>query len=163
MGQVTYFPPGIAVPLWCGFPDDDVTLIRRNRPMPVALPSLHDQQVRQHAVYKQVEDHILETEIVPRVTAEIVEEHRVRPIGKHSDDLERVLVHLRKNSLEMAGKYILVCTKPHEEWRIAVISGVPGTPPELTDEAFDSRDGAEHGIFRRRLADRGLLPEGSRA
>jgi hypothetical protein len=131
--------------------------------MSVVLPSYSDQQTRQHAVYKQVEDYILQNEIVPRVTPAIIEEHRIRPIGKHTDDLERVLVHLRKNSLEMAGKYILVCTKPHEEWRIAVISGVPGTPPELTDEAFGSRDGAEHGIFLKRLADRGLLPTGGRA
>lgn len=126
--------------------------------MPVVLPSLHEQSARQHAVYLQVEEHIFETEIRHRITPEIIEEHRRRPIGKHSDDLERVLVYLRKNRLEMAGKYILVCTKPHEEWRLATITGVPGEPPVLDDELFGSRDAAEHGLFLRRLAERDLLP-----
>jgi hypothetical protein len=126
--------------------------------MAVRLPSLEEQNVRQHAAYRQVEDHIFATEIAPRVTTALVEEHRRRPIGKHSDDLERVLIHLRKHHQEMRGKYILVCTEPHREWRIAVVTGVPGEPPELTEDAFGTRDEAEHGLFLRRLADNDLLP-----
>jgi hypothetical protein len=125
--------------------------------MAVQLPSLDEQVRREHAVYLQVERHILETEIKPRVTPKLIEEHRKRPIGKHSDDLERVLIYLRKNHMEMEGKYILVCTKPHEEYRIAKLTGRPG-PPELLPETYPDRNEAEHALFRKRLADAELLP-----
>ena len=126
--------------------------------MAVQLPTLQEQTAREHASYLQVEKHILATEIRPRITEAIIAEHRERPIGKHSDELERVLIYLRKHHLEMAGKYILVCTKPHEEWRIATLSGKPGVPPELLSDAFPDRYGAEHGLFLKRLGDSGLLP-----
>lgn len=125
--------------------------------MAVVLPSLDTQVMREHAVYRQVEDHIFATEIKPRVTPEIVEEHRRRPIGKHSDELERVLVYLRKHHLEMAGKYILVCTKPHEEWRIAELPGGPGVQPRLLEDTFRDRYEAEHGLFLKRLRSYGLF------
>jgi hypothetical protein len=120
------------------------------------LPSLEEQRNRAHAAHRQVEKHIFETEIVPRVTPEIIEEHRTKPIGKHSDELERVLTYLRKNHMEMEGKYILVCTKPHEEWRIAAITGEPDKPPVLLDDTFTDRFEAEHTIFLKRLRDQGL-------
>jgi hypothetical protein len=129
----------------------------RRTVMGVELASLDEQVQREHAVYLQVERHILESEIKPRVTREIIEEHRSRPIGKHSDELERVLIYLRMHHLEMAGKYILVCTKPHEEYRIGRFSGNPG-PPELLPETYPDRNDVEHALFVRRLADAGLLP-----
>jgi hypothetical protein len=127
--------------------------------MSVQLPSMEDQIGREHAAYLQVERHILETDVKPRVTQAIIDEHRERPIGKHSDELERVLIYLRKHHFEMEGKYILVCTKPHEEWRIATLAGKPGVPPELLPDSFPDRYEAEHGLFLTRLADAGLLPE----
>ena len=126
--------------------------------MPVRLPAADEQLAREHAAYLQVERHILEADVKPRVNQAIIDEHRERPIGKHSDELERVLVYLRKHHLEMPGKYILVCTKPHEEWRLARLSGVPGVPPELLADSFSGRYEAEHGLFLKRLADAGLLP-----
>jgi hypothetical protein len=127
--------------------------------MAVQIPSIDEEIAREHAAYVQVEQHVLEIEVRPRVTQAIIEEHRERPIGKHSDELERVLIYLRKHHLEMPGKYILVCTKPHEEWRLATLSGVPGVPPELLPDTFSDRYEAEHGLFLKRLADAGLLPE----
>lgn len=125
------------------------------------LPSMQEQQARQQMAFCQVEDHVLETEIKPRITQDIIEEHRRRPIGKHSDALERVLVYLRKHHMTMAGKYILVCTKPHEEWRIAQLGTQPDSPPELLEDTFNDRFEAEHGLFVKRLRDNGLMPEGS--
>jgi hypothetical protein len=127
--------------------------------MSVQLPSMEEQIAREHAAYLQVELHILETDVKPRVTQAIIDEHRERPIGKHSDELERVLIYLRKHHFEMEGKYILVCTKPHEEWRIATLAGKPGVAPELLPDSFPDRYEAEHGLFLTRLADAGLLPE----
>jgi len=126
--------------------------------MAVELPSLAEQVLREHAAYLQVERHIFETDVRPRVSKEIVEEHRERPIGKHSDELERVLIYLRKHHLEMEGKYILVCTKPHAEYRIGQLTGGSG-PPELLPETYPDRYEAEHAVFLRRLADAGLTPE----
>jgi hypothetical protein len=126
--------------------------------MAVQLPSVAEQLAREHAAYLQVERHILEADVKPRVTQAIIDEHRERPIGKHSDELERVLIYLRKHHLEMEGKYILVCTKPHEEWRVATLTGQPSVPPELLPDSFPDRYEAEHGLFLKRLADAGLQP-----
>jgi hypothetical protein len=127
--------------------------------MAVQLPSIDEQVAREHAAYKQVEQHVLETDVLPHITKATIEEHSERPIGKHSDELERVLIYLRKHHLEMPGKYILVCTKPHEEWRLATLSGAPGVPPKLLDDTFHDRYEAEHALFLKRLADAGLMPE----
>lgn len=126
--------------------------------MTVRLPSLEEQVAREHATYLQVEQRVLEAEVKPRVTQAIIDEHCERPIGKHSDELERVLIYLRKHHLEMEGKYILVCTKPHEEWRIATLSGKPGVTPELLPDNFPDRYEAEHALFLKRLEDAGLRP-----
>lgn len=123
----------------------------------MTLPSLAQQYEREAIAFRQAEDYILDHEIRPRITADIIEEHRRRPVGKHSDELERVLIYLRKNHLAMAGKYILVCTVPHKEWRIAEITGEPDQPPRLLDDAYSDRFEAEHGLFVKRLRDNGLL------
>jgi hypothetical protein len=127
--------------------------------MAVQLPSIDEQVAREHAAYRQVEQHVLETDVLPHITKATIEEHRERPIGKHSDELERVLIYLRKHHLEIPGKYILVCTKPFEEWRLATLSGVPGVPPKLLADTFRDRNEAEHALFLKRLADAGLMPE----
>ena len=115
-----------------------------------------DQRVRQAEVEKVVEEVLFREQIEPRVRQEIIDEHRTNPIGKHSADLEKVLIYLRSHHQMMAGKYILVCTKPHEEWRVATVSGQPNVPPELTDEKYFDRYEAEHGVFLRRLKDANL-------
>lgn len=123
------------------------------------LPSLAHQHERTAAAESIAETIILERQIRPRVTPEIVQEHRDRPIGHHSDDLERVLLHLRTHHLTMKGKYILVCTVPHQEWRIAELTGRRNEPPVLLEETFGDRDSAEHGVFLKRLRDAGLWKE----
>ncbi|MEB3370124.1 hypothetical protein [Saccharopolyspora mangrovi] len=123
----------------------------------MTLPSLAEQYEREAAAFRQTEDFILDNEIRPRITAEIIEEHRRLPVGKHSDELERILIYLRKHHMVMAGKYILVCTVPHQEWCIAEITGEPDQPPRLLDETYSDRFEAEHGLFVKRLRDNGLL------
>ncbi|HTY55735.1 MAG TPA: hypothetical protein VMB26_11065 [Candidatus Binataceae bacterium] len=107
--------------------------------------------------YNEVDARILADTIKPLITKEIIEEHKRKPIGIHSDELERVLIYLRRNRLTTVGKYIIVCIKPHSEWKIATLSGVRGVPPKIDEQAtFSSRDEAEHGVFLRRLKDLGL-------
>jgi branched-chain amino acid transport system permease protein len=86
------------------------------------------------------------------VTDDLIAEHERKPLGQHSDALERVLNYFRR--APQSGKYIGVCTKPWEEWRIGVLSGVRGVPPTiLADERFVSEDELQHGIFLRRVRD----------
>lgn len=121
------------------------------------LPSLSDQREREFHAQAVAEKIIFEREIRPRVTPAIIEEHKNSPIGHHSDDLERVLIYLRKHHGQMAGKYILVCTIPHQEWRVAENTGRRKEPPVLLEEKYTDRYEAEHGIFLKRLKDAELI------
>lgn len=121
------------------------------------VPSLSDQRAREFQAQTVAEQIIFERQIRPRVTPEIVEEHKNNPIGHHSDDLERVLIYLRKHHGQMAGKYILVCTIPHQEWRVAMNTGRRNEPPQLLEETYTDRYEAEHGIFLMRLKDAKLI------
>ena len=86
------------------------------------------------------------------ITPELIEEHRRKPLGQHSDALERVLNYFRRQP--QPGKYIIVATKAWEEYRIGVLSGVRGQPAAiLGDQAFASEEDAIHGIFLRRVRD----------
>jgi len=87
----------------------------------------------------------------------IAQEFRATPIGHHSPALARVLSHLRAGPV--AGKYCLICIRPHEEWVIARLSGQRGVPPSLQDNrVFNSIEAAEWEIFRLRWHDAGLPP-----
>lgn len=125
----------------------------------IRLPSLADQQRREHEVYSVAEQVIFDKNVRPLVNPEIIDEHQRRPIGHHSDALERVLLYLRRHHNEMTGKYILVCTVPHQEWRVAQITGKAGELPQLTDQKYTDRYEAEHGIFLLRLKDAGLYED----
>jgi len=78
-----------------------------------------------------------------------VREFWVRPIGHHSAALEAVLNILRSGPV--AGKYCLICLKPHAQWAIGRISGVRGVPPARIDgPVFTTIEDAERHVFRLR-------------
>ena len=86
------------------------------------------------------------------ITDGLIAEHEAAPFGPHSDDLQRVANYFRRQP--QPGKYILVATKPWEEYRIATLSGVRGEVAKLIgDEPYTSEETALHGIFLRRVAD----------
>ena len=86
------------------------------------------------------------------ITDELIAEHERKPLGQHSDALERVLNYFRR--APQATKYVGVCTQPWAEWRIGVLSGVRGVPPTiLQDQRFTSEMDLQHGIFLRRVRD----------
>jgi hypothetical protein len=86
------------------------------------------------------------------ITDDLIEEHARKPLGQHSDALERVLQYFRRQP--GAGKYIIVATKAWGEYRIGVLSGERGEVPEILDDAtFATEEEAMHGIFLRRVAD----------
>ena len=46
----------------------------------------------------------------------------------------------------MTGKYVRICTKPHEEYRIGITSGVRGEPVKILED----EDVSERGRVRAR-------------
>ena len=87
--------------------------------------------------------------IDPRRDRDVVGEFRQKPIGHHSPNLQRVLNALRSGPL--AGKYVLVCTRPFREWVLARHPGERGRPIELLREhTFTSKEEAEWAVFRLR-------------
>ena len=79
----------------------------------------------------------------------VAAEFRQHPLGHHSPELQRVLTTFR--GAPMAGKYVLLCTKPYQEWKLAQLSGVRGEPPTIiSSQVFTDRAAAEWEVFKRR-------------
>jgi hypothetical protein len=94
---------------------------------------------------------ILETTI----TAEVIEEHRQSPKGRHSPALALILAYLRQTPIR--GKLVAYASIPGREWRILRLSGQPGVPPDASDpRIFESEDQVAHEIFLTRLGELGL-------
>jgi branched-chain amino acid transport system permease protein len=86
------------------------------------------------------------------ITDELIAEHEARPLGQHSDTLERVLAYFRRQP--QPGKYMIVAVKPWEDYRIAVLSGDRSKPlfQILPDsDAYPTEEAAMHGVFLRRV------------
>ena len=78
----------------------------------------------------------------------VVEEFRRNPIGNHSPRLQRVLNLFR--GAPMAGKYVLVCRRPHSEWALGQLTGGRGEPIQMSNQVFHSIEDAEWYVFRQR-------------
>ena len=79
------------------------------------------------------------------------EEFRRTPAGHHSPGLQRVLNVFRGEPLQ--DKYVLLCTKPHKEWRLARLNGERGKPVKLESKFYQSLEEAEWDVFQRRWKD----------
>jgi hypothetical protein len=85
---------------------------------------------------------------VPHDARHLADEFMADPFGRASPELHRLLLLFRAEPME--GKYVLICTKPFEEWRLAQM-GKPGEPPRLLpDYRFSSLEQAERAVFRLR-------------
>jgi hypothetical protein len=79
----------------------------------------------------------------------VYDEFRKQPFGHHSAQLQQVLNKLRHGP--MAGKYVLVCTKPHREWMLAQLPDKIGGPVKLHhNRIFHSLAEAEREVFKLR-------------
>ena len=80
---------------------------------------------------------------------DLAREFRARPFGVHSPELQAVLAVMRSAPID--GKFVLVCTRPHEEW---VLARIHLDPPraELTGQYFRNLEDAEWEVFRLRWA-----------
>ncbi|MEH7123386.1 hypothetical protein V7122_04685 [Bacillus sp. JJ1532] len=108
--------------------------------------------------YLSTDKYILENNIKPLITEELIEEHRKQPVGRHSYNLSMVLNFLRRNHEIIEGKDLIVCTKPHQEWCLGEHPGKRGVPYKVfEDQCFDTREKAEHALFLKRLKKHGLV------
>ena len=86
------------------------------------------------------------------VTQRVVEEHRTRPLGQHSEALERLLIYFRRQG--QVDKYAILATEAFKAYRIVALSGHRGTAPRLVeDRVYPTRDEAYHALFLRRVQD----------
>lgn len=116
--------------------------------LPEEGPEIHDKGI---IAEREFEKH-LRNNLRSWITPELIAEHSLKPLGQHSDHLERVLVYFRKQPL--ANKYVVYCDIPFAAYRIVALSGIPGVPPRLVDDkVFTSLDAAYHTVFLRRISD----------
>ena len=79
---------------------------------------------------------------------DLAREFKADPFGIHSPDLQFVLNRMR--SLPIEGKHVLIMTKPHEEWTLAVMEGTPPRPRVMHNYVFHSTAEAEWVVFKLR-------------
>ncbi len=81
--------------------------------------------------------------------AELYEEFSARPVGKHSPNLQLLLLYMR--GAPVRDKHVLVAETPHKSWVLGQLTGVRGDPVRLHPKArFTDLDEAERHIFKLR-------------
>ncbi|WP_342709834.1 hypothetical protein AAFG13_36265 [Bradyrhizobium sp. B124] len=86
------------------------------------------------------------------VTPEVIEEHRLSPLGQHTEPLDRLLVYFNRRPL--AQRYAIVTVRPFEAYRVVILSGQRGVPPKEVDEKiYTSHTEAQHAVFMRNVQD----------
>jgi hypothetical protein len=105
---------------------------------------------------REVDRLIFTQQVRPTITPETIAEHRENPFGAgHSPELEILLRYLRRNPAPGKPRYVLVETKPYQEWYLALHPGGKAAPLTVTDQRFTSQAEAQHAIFLARLRDLG--------
>ena len=119
--------------------------------------------------HTSTDDYITRTYVLPLLKDEkmrnkLIAEHRACPVGKaaqphkgqpmveHSKELQIVLDKLRRQPMAVK-KYVTVCKKDFEDYRIGIVTGVRGQPVEILEESFSSEEACEHAIFLKRILD----------
>jgi hypothetical protein len=83
------------------------------------------------------------------IDPDLVAEFLRCPVGHHSPNLQALLNVLRNEPL--AGRYVLICRKPHREWILARHGGARGRPPvPVRGYVFTDIEEAERTVFRLR-------------
>lgn len=101
-------------------------------------------------VYREHFDTMTRAYLKKIVTEDLIEEHRRKPSGRHSEALERVLAYFRR--LPLPHQYAL-----HHDpagFRIVALSTTRrGRPQPVDDARYPTLDDAYHGVFLKKLKD----------
>ncbi len=115
--------------------------------------SENEKGVKANEGYSGTDDHITRTFIMPLLfdaesRRRLIAEHKANPVGaaprdgrtfvEHSKELRTVLDKFRRH--EMAGKYVSICVRMFEEYKIGISSGVRVKPVEILDESYSSEE-----------------------
>ena len=91
---------------------------------------------------------LLIDELRALINEDLIDEHRLKPLGRHSDALERVL-----NFIHKAPVFALYARKPCREFQIVRLPVIAGKPPEpINDIVYTDEDEALHAVFLEHLA-----------
>jgi hypothetical protein len=110
-----------------------------------------DGSSREEAIREDLSRYIFEKHIKPRITQGIIREHKQRPFGPHSADLDIVLRYLWKDLDKSRPRYVIVCTRLEKEYCIAEHTRNRNTSLKVTKECFSSEEELQHAIFLKRL------------
>ena len=81
---------------------------------------------------------------------EIIEEHRLKPLGQHSEPLARVLAYCRR--IPMNQQLAIKHDRKSDTYMIIRLSGKRGVAPTVVDtEAFQTLNEAYHGLFLKQI------------
>lgn len=109
---------------------------------PLELDTSEDREI----AYRQRFDTFRREYLRTLVTPDIIEEHRRVPLGQHSEPLERLLIYFRQ--LPNASKYAIRAVTPFKDYRLIVLSGKRGVPPQPADDkSYNSANVAYHALF----------------
>jgi branched-chain amino acid transport system permease protein len=117
-----------------------------------ALPEEATEVYNKDELYHRRFDKIQRDYLKTLVCDEIIEEHRNKPLGQHSEALERVLLYFRR--APMVDKYAIHRDRFNGSHKIIAFSGERGTSPRLVeDKEYATIQEAYHGVFMRRVND----------
>jgi len=89
----------------------------------------------------------LRRHIISLLNDELIEEHRQKPLGQHSDSLDRVLNYLRRPPL--FGLYSRAACR---EYQVIALPVTPGSLPEPIDTTvYHDQNEALHAVFLRHV------------
>ena len=118
--------------------------------MPEEATEITDKQ----QVYYRLFDKRIRDQLKTQVTPELIAEHRAKPLGQHSDALDRVLNYFRRG--EMPDKYAILRIGPYaaSSYKVLAFSGRPGHPPRVVnDKLYATMNEAYHAVFLLRVND----------
>ncbi len=110
--------------------------------------AMHDRDIvfRQHFDGRQTQ--FLQT----LVCDDVIDEHKRKPLGQHSEPLERLLHHFRR--MAMTNKYAVRRNSATSRFSIVAFSGTRGTPPSAVEDTdYETVEEAYHGVFLLQIKD----------
>lgn len=118
--------------------------------MPEEATEMADKQLIYYRLFdKRIRDHLKTT-----ITPELIAEHKAKPLGQHSDALDRVLNYFRRG--EMPDKYAILRVGPFaaSSYKVLAFSGRQGQPPRVVDDKlYTTAEEAYHAVFLLRVND----------
>lgn len=103
---------------------------------------------RQRIAYARFTEN-LKAQLRLLVSEGLIDEHRRKPLGQHSDALERLLLQFHR-----APTYALYSRKACREYQMIRLPVVAGTPPTpIDDTVYTDKNAALHAVFLRHLED----------